>query len=191
MAGPGGCVNRGRCGRCIVPGMHPTRRTSFPGSPPLRAVPAVLLSAALLVALAGCDGDTGRESAPRPLPPSSAAAANAPAATVLSADGTWRVQWRTDPAMIPLDEPFAVEVHVTPADGDALEPEAEPELAIDARMPHHRHGMLVRPTITRTAPGRFRVEGLMFHMPGYWELHFDVVSGGVVERAQASVEIEG
>jgi hypothetical protein len=144
------------------------------------------------VVAAGCGGESGQEPAPPRAssgPPDSAPEASA--ATVLSADGTWRVRWRTDPAEIPIDRPFAVQVDVSAADPAMSDADAEPELAIDARMPHHRHGMLVRPTITRTGPGQFRVEGLMFHMPGYWELHFDVVSGGVVERAQAAVEIEG
>ena len=64
-------------------------------------------------------------------------------------------------------------------------------LAIDARMPHHRHGMLVQPTVVRTGPGTFRAEGLMLHMPGYWELYLDVVHRGMVERAQAAFEIDG
>ena len=47
-------------------------------------------------------------------------------------------------------------------------------VAVDAWMPEHRHGMNYRPTVTRLAPGRWRAEGLMFHMPGRWELVFTV-----------------
>ena len=47
-------------------------------------------------------------------------------------------------------------------------------LTVDAQMPEHRHGMNYRPSVTRLAPGRWRAEGLMFHMPGRWELIFTV-----------------
>ena len=42
---------------------------------------------------------------------------------------------------------------------------APPEaLKIDATMPEHRHGMNYAPTVKALAPGRWRAEGLMFHM---------------------------
>jgi hypothetical protein len=57
-------------------------------------------------------------------------------------------------------------------------------------MPHHGHGMNVAPTVKRTRPGEFRVDGMLFHMPGYWELYFDLVQGGTLERAQGTVTLE-
>ena len=41
-------------------------------------------------------------------------------------------------------------------------------------MPEHRHGMNYKPEVKRLAPGRWRAEGLMFHMPGKWEFVFTV-----------------
>jgi hypothetical protein len=38
--------------------------------------------------------------------------------------------------------------------------------------------------------GRYRAEGLMFHMPGRWEFVFDVRAGGRTERLLRSVRIE-
>jgi len=49
-------------------------------------------------------------------------------------------------------------------------------LQVDAHMPEHRHGMNYKPEVKRLAPGRWRAEGLMFHMPGKWEFIF-VVDG--------------
>ena len=49
-------------------------------------------------------------------------------------------------------------------------------LQIDAHMPEHRHGMNYKPEVKLLAPGRWRAEGLMFHMPGKWEFVF-VVDG--------------
>jgi len=50
---------------------------------------------------------------------------------------------------------------------------APPEaLRIDATMPEHRHGMNYAPSVKKLGPGRWQAEGLMFHMPGRWELVF-------------------
>jgi hypothetical protein len=57
-------------------------------------------------------------------------------------------------------------------------------------MPQHGHGMNVAPTVKRTGEGTFRVDGMLFHMPGYWELYFDLGSAGTLERTQGSVTLE-
>ena len=49
-------------------------------------------------------------------------------------------------------------------------------------MPLHRHGMNYRPEVKALAPGRWRVEGLLFHMPGKWEFVF-IVDGERMTRA--------
>jgi hypothetical protein len=49
-------------------------------------------------------------------------------------------------------------------------------------MPEHRHGMNYRPSVKPLGDGRWRVEGLMFHMPGRWELQLDVRADGRSER---------
>jgi cytochrome c peroxidase len=45
-------------------------------------------------------------------------------------------------------------------------------LQVDAHMPEHRHGMNYVAEVKSVARGRWRVEGLMLHMPGKWELVF-------------------
>lgn len=50
--------------------------------------------------------------------------------------------------------------------------------AVDATMPAHGHGMNYKPVVTETAPGRYRVEGLMFHMTGSWQFRFDAEADG-------------
>jgi len=48
---------------------------------------------------------------------------------------------------------------------------------IDARMPEHRHGMNLRPSITAIAPQRWRVDGFKLHMPGLWVVALKVKRG--------------
>ncbi|MFK7961810.1 MAG: hypothetical protein AB8G96_14945 [Phycisphaerales bacterium] len=131
---------------------------------------------------------TGTETETEPNPDSNTPPPHA--SRVLSNDGAWTITWWTEPATIPMHELHQVEVRVVSArDAEAPLP-SDLSLAVDARMPHHRHGMLVAPEVTRLGPGRFRVDGMMLHMSGYWEYYFDVGAGGVIERAQDSIELE-
>lgn len=58
-----------------------------------------------------------------------------------------------------------------------------PLLSFDAVMPAHGHGLNYRPELTETEPGRWRVEGLLFHMAGRWEFRLRTVEAtGVVEQ---------
>lgn len=54
----------------------------------------------------------------------------------------------------------------------------------DASMPHHGHGMTVRPVAQPVVakPGAFEISGMMFHMPGEWELYIDITDGPYTER---------
>ncbi|MBI5901766.1 MAG: hypothetical protein HZB40_21420 [Rhodocyclales bacterium] len=60
---------------------------------------------------------------------------------------------------------------------------------VDATMPEHRHGMNYQPRIGALGDGRFRVEGLMFHMSGRWRIEFEVRSGEDVLRLTNDVQI--
>ena len=103
--------------------------------------------------------------------------------------GTYTVRWRSTPDLLPLAQNFALDVWVFAASAPDV-PLADVELDVDAGMPQHGHGLARRPRIERVEPGHWRVEGLRFHMPGRWELFFDVTRGARLERAQASVVLE-
>lgn len=63
------------------------------------------------------------------------------------------------------------------------------DVRLDARMPAHGHGMNYRPSVTRIGPQRVRFEGLLLHMPGRWELAFDIVHQGKRRRLTHDVEL--
>ena len=73
--------------------------------------------------------------------------------------------------------PFTLVMNVCTRRGDGAE-----LLRVEATMPEHKHGMNYTPTIVVIGNGRYRVEGMLFHMPGEWELAFDVRSGEEIER---------
>ena len=108
---------------------------------------------------------------------------------IRSNDGAWKVVYKVDDPGIRRGEPFDLDAWVFVAD-DASKPRADVSLAVDAAMPQHGHGMNRVPKIEKLPDGGFRAEGLLFHMPGKWELYFDVARGPLVERAQVDVEVE-
>jgi hypothetical protein len=61
---------------------------------------------------------------------------------------------------------------------------------VDASMPLHRHGMNYRPVVTAQSEAMFRAEGLLFHMPGRWDVTFDVDTGSRVERLTGTLQLE-
>jgi len=73
---------------------------------------------------------------------------------------------------------FSVEIAVCAKPGNP-EPES---LKVDAHMPEHRHGMNYSPSVAKLGPGRWRAEGLMFHMPGRWEFVFELRSNEKTDR---------
>ena len=55
-------------------------------------------------------------------------------------------------------------------------------IKVDAHMPEHRHGMNYAPALKPLGPGRWRAQGLMFHMPGKWEFVFEIRAAGKTDR---------
>jgi len=68
-------------------------------------------------------------------------------------------------------------------------PAAARLLRVDATMPEHRHGMNYRPSVQALGDGVWRVEGLLWHMAGRWELRLDVDAAGAVHTLRQSVTL--
>jgi hypothetical protein len=104
----------------------------------------------------------------------------------LAAGAHYTIAYRTAPSTIPTGAHFAIDFAVCPV-GSAPTPRA---VRVDASMPEHRHGMNYKATVTAKGPGRYRAEGLLFHMSGRWEIAFDVVTASATERIASSVVLE-
>jgi hypothetical protein len=89
------------------------------------------------------------------------------------------IAWRPVVGAIELGRPFSIEFVLCPR----LTP-APPidRITVDAWMPAHRHGMNYRPTLAGTPPAPLRADGLLFHMPGRWEIVFELRAGERVLR---------
>ena len=123
---------------------------------------------------------------------------------VVSNGGRYAVCAATVPDPVPPNAPFAMDVQVHDgAGGDGLARKVV--LDVDAAMPEHRHGMTLKPFVRAIdgppvqdlppghgalGDGRFEVRGMLFHMPGRWEIHFDITHGAITERAQVDIVLD-
>ena len=129
----------------------------------------VRVGAGLAAALAA----TATASAACPMPPAGAS---------LLADGPVQAAWQAEAGAIAVGRPFVLIVLLCPADAQLLR--------VDASMPEHRHGMNYRSSLKPLGSGRWRVEGLLWHMSGRWELRLDVQSQGLEHRLRQSVLLQ-
>lgn len=111
-----------------------------------------------------------------------------PTRQTCSNGGTYRVRVQA-PDPWPVNELFTLEATVERGCDPPRRP-VDARLRVDAAMPEHRHGMNTDAVVTPLGNGRFGVAGMLLHMPGRWEMHFDVTDGGVTERAQLDFILE-
>ena len=105
-----------------------------------------------------------------------------PAGASVMADGPVQAAWQAEAGAIAVGRPFVLIVLLCPADAQLLR--------VDASMPEHRHGMNYRSSLKPLGDGRWRVEGLLWHMSGRWELRLDVQSQGLEHRLRQSVLLQ-
>ena len=83
------------------------------------------------------------------------------------------IAFRPDPMRIEVGEPFSLLLNVCTRRGKPAELVAveRPDAGAQAR-----HELRGRPSCRR-GDGRYRAEGMVFHMPGRWEVAIDVRVG--------------
>ena len=103
----------------------------------------------------------------------------------LSHGGT-AIAYRTEPAKIAVGKPFSIEV-VACVDGEKRL--APSRINVDAGMPMHGHGMNYKPSEKKLGPGHSTFNGMMFHMPGKWQITFDVFDGDKRRRLTQNITV--
>lgn len=98
-------------------------------------------------------------------------------------DGGVQLAWRVEgDGGIVAGRDFVLTLRACPADAELLR--------VDAVMPAHRHGMNYRPGLTALGPGQWRVDGLIWHMSGVWELQFDLRRDGRTYRLSQALDLK-
>ena len=98
----------------------------------------------------------------------------------------YALAYRTQPERISVGRHFSVELALCADTGTPL-PES---VKVDAHMPEHRHGMNYKASVTAQPGGRYRAEGLMFHMAGRWEFVFELRAAGKTDRLTQSIVLD-
>jgi hypothetical protein len=102
------------------------------------------------------------------------------------ADGGTAIAYRTEPAKIAIGKPFSIEVVACVGGEKRMAPS---RIRVDAGMPTHGHGMNYTPSESKLGPGHSTFDGLVFHMPGRWQITFDIFEGEKRRRLLQKVTI--
>lgn len=99
---------------------------------------------------------------------------NIRSATWDTPDGRYSVHLDDTPTVLKSGEVQSWCVRVTDAKGNATR---SVKLSFTGGMPHHGHGL---PSVPATTTGKnaqcpYRIDGIEFHMPGVWQVGFDIV----------------
>ena len=83
----------------------------------------------------------------------------------------------------PISKPFEMELQLCGA--------AElTYVEVDAIMPAHQHGMNYIPQVVPSGEGNYDVSGMVFHMPGTWQIQVAAHKGEAVERFTFDVVVD-
>jgi hypothetical protein len=93
-----------------------------------------------------------------------------------SANGLYVINYTPETGSVPINQMQKWTLHVETSDGRPVE---NAEISVDGDMPQHGHGLPTRPQVTQyLGNGDYQVEGLRFHMPGWWVVDFVINSDG-------------
>jgi hypothetical protein len=89
-----------------------------------------------------------------------------------SASGQLRLGYRSELDPILINRMHSWVLHLETASG---EPVSDAQIIVTGGMPAHDHGLPTQPRVTaRPADGEYLLEGLRFHMNGYWEIVVEI-----------------
>ena len=63
------------------------------------------------------------------------------------------------------------------------------DLSVVGGMPDHNHGLATAPVIEPSEEGSYQLQGLRFHMMGYWELELTINHAGISDMVLITLEL--
>ena len=105
----------------------------------------------------------------------------------LSRRGVYKISFEAELDPIEINKIHAWVLSVRTSSGD---PVTTAEISVFGGMPLHDHGMPTRPRVTEyLGEGRYRLEGMRFHMNGRWEVSVTVKADGKVDTAVIALDL--
>ncbi len=104
-----------------------------------------------------------------------------------SKSGRYCVTYRSRLDPITINRIHSWVLHVETPEGVPVD---HADIAVDGGMPAHDHGLPTSPRVTKyLGNGDYLVEGMRFHMNGYWEIVVTVEAGGRPDRVILPLEL--
>jgi len=98
----------------------------------------------------------------------------APTQQVLAADDKVTVTYSIPSGSPEINRMHSWILHIETADGVPVE---RAKIIVDGGMPEHDHGLPTKPRVTEElGDGNYKLEGMRFHMHGYWEITVTVAT---------------
>jgi hypothetical protein len=95
---------------------------------------------------------------------------------LVSSQGIYKVAYSPQQGAISVNQIHSWILHVETADGIPVE---DAEIRVEGDMPQHGHGLPTVPQVTKyLGNGDYLVEGMKFHMPGWWYAKFTITANG-------------
>ena len=88
--------------------------------------------------------------------------------TSITRSGYFHISYQSELKPITINQMHNWILHIETAQGD---PVSGAKISVSGGMPLHNHGLPTNPKVTTDlGGGKYKLEGLRFHMRGYWEL---------------------
>ena len=101
--------------------------------------------------------------------------------------GEYRVSYRSMLEPLAINQIHNWVFHIEYAEGGAVD---DATVSVTGGMPEHNHGLPTDPRMTQAlGGGDYVLEGMRFHMSGYWELTVTIVAGGRRDTVVISLTI--
>lgn len=110
------------------------------------------------------------------------------ASQIISRSGQYHIEFSPNVNNLPLNQYVDLDVLVKGATQQTLSHPVR--LTFDAGMRAHNHGLNVKPIITALGKGKFKIEGVLLHMPGQWFMRFNIFRGAISDYAESDVFID-
>ena len=92
-----------------------------------------------------------------------------------SDEGQFTVSFESELQPLTINKIHSWILHVADSDGNAI---SNAQLVVTGGMPEHNHGLPTSPAVTASLDdGNYKVEGMRFHMRGYWEIRVSIDTG--------------
>ena len=95
--------------------------------------------------------------------------------TWTSDDGRFIVSFESELQPLAINKIHNWILHIVDSDGETI---SNAQLVVSGGMPQHNHGLPTSPAVTAALEdGDYKVEGIRFHMRGYWEIRISIEAG--------------